>query len=151
MLSAPRLHPLRLRGGGAGTGGGQHSSCFFHPSAWGPPLATAQAEPRFGKGGGARDLASSRAALQQRRPGGVGEMPSPLNSQGFPGGAHGKESAWQCRRHKRHRFDPWVGKIPWRRAWQPTPVFLPGEFHGQRSLVDYSPWGSQRVGHNWET
>ena len=41
----------------------------------------------------------------------------------------------------RHRFDPWVGKIPWRRAWQPTPVFLPGEFHGQRSLVGYSPKG----------
>ena len=38
-------------------------------------------------------------------------------------------------------FDPWVGKIPWRRAWQPTPVVLPGEFHGQRSLVGYSPWG----------
>ena len=37
-------------------------------------------------------------------------------------------------------FDPWVGKIPWRRAWQPTPVFLPGESHGQRSLVGYSPW-----------
>ena len=38
-------------------------------------------------------------------------------------------------------FDPWVGKIPWRRAWQPTPVFLPGESHGQRSLAGYSPWG----------
>ena len=37
-------------------------------------------------------------------------------------------------------FDPWVGKIPWRRKWQPTPVFLPGEFHGQRSLAGYSPW-----------
>ena len=36
-------------------------------------------------------------------------------------------------------FDPWDGKIPWRRAWQPTPVFLPGESHGQRSLVGYSP------------
>ena len=46
---------------------------------------------------------------------------------GFPGDASGKESACQCRRHKRHGFDPWVGKIPWRRAWQPTPVFLPGE------------------------
>jgi len=43
----------------------------------------------------------------------------------------------QCRRPG---FDPWVGKILWRREWQPTPVFLPGEFHGQRSLVDYSPW-----------
>ena len=40
-----------------------------------------------------------------------------------------------------HRFDPWVGKIPWRRKWQPPPVFLPGKSHGQRSLVDYSPQG----------
>ena len=38
-------------------------------------------------------------------------------------------------------FDPWVGKIPWRRKWQPTPVFLPGKFHEQRILVGYSPWG----------
>ena len=38
-------------------------------------------------------------------------------------------------------MNPWVGKIPWRRKWQPTPVFLPGESHGQRSLVGYSPWG----------
>ena len=37
-------------------------------------------------------------------------------------------------------FHPWVGTIPWRRKWQPTPVFWPGEFHGQRSLVGYSPW-----------
>ena len=41
----------------------------------------------------------------------------------------------------RHMFDPWGGKIPWRRAWQPTPVFLPGESHGQRSLEGYGPWG----------
>ena len=38
-------------------------------------------------------------------------------------------------------FDPWVGKILWSRKWQPTPAFLPGESHGQRSLVSYSPWG----------
>ena len=38
-------------------------------------------------------------------------------------------------------FNPWVGNIPWRRKWQPTPVFLPGESHGRRSLVGYSPWG----------
>ena len=44
-------------------------------------------------------------------------------------------------RHKRHRFDPWVWKIPWSRKWQPTRVFLSGEFHGQRSLEGYSPWG----------
>ena len=65
---------------------------------------------------------------------------------GFPGGARGKESICQCRRH-RHRFDPWVGKTPWRRVWPPTPGFLPGESNGQRSLAGYSPWG-RRVGHD---
>ena len=58
-----------------------------------------------------------------------------------PGGASGKEPACQCRRPKRRGFHPWFWKIPWRRAWQPTPVFLPGESHGQRSLVGYSPQG----------
>ena len=43
------------------------------------------------------------------------------------------------------RLNPWVGKIPWRREWLPTPVFLPGEFHGQRSLVGYSPWGLKEL------
>ena len=65
-----------------------------------------------------------------------------LPFQSFPGGASGKEPACQCRRHKRLRFKFWVWKIPWRRAWQPTPVSLPGESHGWRSLVGYSPWGS---------
>ena len=46
---------------------------------------------------------------------------------GFPGGTSRKEPTCQCRRHKRCRFDPWVGKIPWRRVWQLIPVFLPGE------------------------
>ena len=55
---------------------------------------------------------------------------------GFPGDTSGKESACQCRRHG---VDPWIRKIPWRRKWQPTTVFLPGEFHGQRSLAGYSP------------
>ena len=54
---------------------------------------------------------------------------------GFPGGASGKEPACQCRRCKKCEFDPWTGKIPWRSAWQPTPVFLPAESHGQRSLA----------------
>ena len=62
-----------------------------------------------------------------------------LGAQGLTVGTSGKESACQCRRHKRLRFDPWVGKISWRRKWQPTPVFLPVKFHGQRSLVAYSP------------
>ena len=46
-----------------------------------------------------------------------------------------------CRRPRRCRFDPWVRKMPWRRKWQPTTVFLPGKSHGQRSLAGYSPWG----------
>jgi len=55
----------------------------------------------------------------------------------------GKESTCQCSRCKRHGFDPWVGKIPWRRKWQPTLVFLYGKSHGRRSLVGYRPWGSK--------
>ena len=51
------------------------------------------------------------------------------------GGASGKEPACQCQRHKRCEFDPWVRKIPWRRAWQPTTAFLPEKSYGQRSLV----------------
>ena len=50
----------------------------------------------------------------------------------------GKEPIYQYRRPKRHGLDPWVGKIPLRRAWQPTPVFLPREFHRQGRLVGYS-------------
>ena len=53
-----------------------------------------------------------------------------------------KESTYQCRRYG---FSPWVRKIPWKRKWQPTPVFLPGKSQGQRSLVGYSPWGCKRI------
>ena len=72
-----------------------------------------------------------------------------LAQTSVPGGASGKVPSCQCRRHKSHGFSPWVGKIPWMRAWQPTPVFLSGG----------SPWteepdrlqyiGSKRIGHNW--
>ena len=58
---------------------------------------------------------------------------------GFPGGVSGKEPT--CQRG----LDPWVGKILWRRTWQPTPVFLPGESHGQRSLAGYSPRGPKET------
>ena len=60
---------------------------------------------------------------------------------GIPRWHSGNESTCQCRRHERHRFDPWVGKSLWRRKWQPTPVLLPGKFHRRRSLVGYSPQG----------
>ena len=68
---------------------------------------------------------------------------------GFPRWLSGKESVYQCSR-SRCGFNPWVGKIPWRRKWQPTPVFLPGESHGRRSLACCSPWG-RRVGQDWAT
>ena len=58
------------------------------------------------------------------------------SSWGFPAGASGKEPTANAGRHNRHGFDPWIGKIPWRSAWQPTPVFLPRESYGKRSLED---------------
>ena len=60
------------------------------------------------------------------------------SQEGLPWWLMGKESACQC---KRHGFDPWVKKIPWRGKWQPRPVFLPGKSHGQRSLADCHPQG----------
>ena len=64
---------------------------------------------------------------------------------GFTGGASLNEPTCQYRKHKRREFNPWVKKIPWRRAWQPTLVFLPGESHGQRSLASYSPLGHKEL------
>ena len=55
-----------------------------------------------------------------------------------------------CLQCRRPGFNPWVGKIPWKRAWEPIPVFLPGESNGQRSLVGCSPWG-HKVRHTWPT
>ena len=63
----------------------------------------------------------------------------------FSGGSSGKEFACQCRNHRRCKFDPWVRKIPGRKKWQPTPVFLPGKSHRQRSLAGYSPWGRKEL------
>ena len=72
---------------------------------------------------------------------------SSLIPQGFAGSSDDR-LCLQCRRP---RFNPWVGKIPWRRKCQPTPVVLPGEFHGQKSLAGYSPWGHKRVRHDLAT
>ena len=70
-----------------------------------------------------------------------------IQSIGLPWWLSGEESAYQCRICA---FDPWSWKIPWRRKWQPTPVFLSANAHGQRSLVGYSPWGC-RVGQHLAT
>ena len=60
----------------------------------------------------------------------------------FPWWLSSKESTCQFRRHG---FNPWIGKIPWRRKWQLMPVFLPGKPHGQRSLEGHSPWGYKQL------
>ena len=73
----------------------------------------------------------------------------PINNFGdFPGGSDSKESACNI---GDPRFDPWIGKIPWRKEWQPTPVFLPGELLGQRRLAGLQSIWSQRVEHDWAT
>ena len=74
--------------------------------------------------------------FQCRDAGGMGLIPGDGTNKWLSG----KESTCQCRRCKRHRINPWVGNIPRRRKWQPTPAFLPENFHGQRSLAGYSPW-----------
>ena len=73
----------------------------------------------------------------------LSEVSKLTNEYGLPRWHSGKESACQCRRCKRCEFNPWIGKIPWRRKWQSTPVFLFGKSHVQRSLVGYSPWGCE--------
>ena len=64
-----------------------------------------------------------------------------LSHRGLPRWLSGEASTCQCRRHG---FDSWVRKIPWRRKWQSTLVFLPGTSHGQRSLEGYSPWDQKK-------
>ena len=70
---------------------------------------------------------------------------------GFPSGISGEESTCQCRRHKRCRFDPYVGKIPWRREWQPTPVFLPEKSHGWAAVHGVTKSWSQLSGQHIHT
>ena len=69
-------------------------------------------------------------------------------SWGFPGGTSGKESTCQCRRCKKYRFDLWVGKIPWRRKWQLTPVFLPGKIPWTEEPGGLQSMRLRRVGHD---
>ena len=81
------------------------------------------------------------------KPGGLQSMVSQrVEHNEWPSTGHsGKEPSSPCRRRKRCGFNPWVREIPWRRKWQPTPVFLPGESHGQRSPAGYSPWDRKEL------
>ena len=83
-----------------------------------------------------------RAALSARS---SGDLHLTQQWEGLPGGSSGKPSACQRRRHKRYRFDPWVGKISWRRKWQFTPVFLPSCLGNPMDRGAYSPWGCKEL------
>ena len=74
-----------------------------------------------------------------------GEIGIQPHTKGFPGDSNGKDSACNV---GGPMFHLWVGKIPWKREWLPTPVFLPGEFHRQRSLAGYHPWGHKEADMN---
>ena len=130
--------------GPAGASGDRHhppcpppTSCLYRNfSLLGTPLVPKnkyhqRSEKCSKKGKQARRNSDSSAVKQAK-----GLSISLKGNRGFPGGTRGKEPACQCRRLV---FDPWVGKIPWSRNWQPTPAFFPGESHGQRSLAGYSP------------
>ena len=68
-----------------------------------------------------------------------------IENTGLPNWQSRKESTCPCRWYTRPGFNPWVGKIPWRRKWLPTPVSLPGKSHGQRSLAGYTPWDHEQL------
>ena len=81
----------------------------------------------------------------------IGGLSVGMNHEWTSQWLNGKESACQCRRYGIHGFNTWMGKIPWRRKWQPTLVFLPGKSHRLRSLADCSPWGRKSFRHNSAT
>ena len=118
-----------IPGSGRSPGGGHgipfQCSCLENPrdggAWWAAVYGVAQSQTRL------KRLSSSSSSKHTQR--------------GFPGGASSKEHACQCRRCKRGGFNPWVRKILWKRACQPTPVFFPGESHGPRSLEGYNPQG----------
>ena len=106
-------------------------------------------EPMEGKQAKRKDPVQIRFLLKDYTRGQAMVSQGPRDERGWavrdsPGGSDGKESACQCRRHRRCGFNPWVGKIPRRRKRQPTPVSLLGEFHGQRSLAGYSSQGCKQ-------
>ena len=116
---------------------------FMHWRKWQPtPVCSCLENPRDG---GAWWAAISGVAQSQTQLKQLSSSSSSQLHQKTPGGSDSKKTTWQCRRCG---FNPWVGMIPWRRKWQPTPVFLPGKSHGQRNLVGYSPWdheGSEKT------
>ena len=120
------------------------ASCPISGSSMGYVHNVVNVSPRALRGWGLTCIIVCEVSTDFSPEKGVLELPH-MVGMGFPGGASGKEPACQCRRHKRHTFNSWVRNIPWKRAWQPTPVFFPGESHGQRSLAGLQSIVSQRI------
>ena len=115
------------------------------PARGGPPSLLCSGTRRLPVKGMTRRLTGRKAALLFSPPSFIWES---VLLTGFPGASAVKNPACQCRRGD---SIPWVGKIPWRKKWEPTPVFLPGKSHGQRSLAGYSPCDCKRVRHHLVT
>ena len=117
---------------------------YQHRALWEPSYARHHARATGKRGVGNTPTQSPSQPWALRRDISCGDwcLDSPLTiTFWLPWWLSGKEPTCQCRRLKRHRFNPWVGKIPWSRKWQHAPVFLLGKFHVQRSLVGCSPQG----------
>ena len=99
---------------------------------------------------GKKEAAPLFASASQNHPV-MGLFQTASTQSRLPQWLSGKEPACRCRRHRRCGFDPWIGKIPYWRKWQPAPVYLPGKSHGQRSLVDYHQLGPKEsdTEHTW--
>ena len=133
-------HPGPSAGGGPGPQGepaGRHKAAGSAGGQSGVRRQGPQGLP-WSRDPSPRAERSCRMPFSQRRDLCLG---IPSSSRELPRWLSGQESACSCRRHRKCRIDPWVRQIPWRRKRQPTPGFLMGKFHGQRSLVGYTPWG----------
>ena len=141
--SRTRLHfHFSLSCIGKGSGNPLQYSCLEHPrdgrAWWAAVYHVAQSRTQ------PKRLSSS--SLLHRTPRNFKDL---KNLFGLPGWLSDKEST--CQAGDMSSFHPWVEKFPWRRKWQPTPLFLPEISHGQRSPAGYSPWGCKRVWHDFVT
>ena len=124
-----RLHfHLSLSCIGEGNGNSLQCSCLENPRDWGARWAAVYR------------VAQSRKRLQRLSSSSSSKL---IGVAGFPGGASGKEPSCQGRKQQRSGFDPWVGRISWRRVGQPAPVFLPGESPWTEEPGGYSPWSQE--------
>ena len=134
----PPLQKLEQPSSSSGRCSGPRS-CRLHGLRGHRPHSPTKQLPAFTEALGWGGMAEEGSLHQGSAHGGLQILGSWWKSRGTSLVAQRWRICWQCGSHKRHGFHPWVWKIPWKRPWQPAPVFLPGESHRQRSLVGYSP------------